>query len=216
MHKILQNLMLLKLSYKQIHYFLITLILIPTLFSAIYFCIQLAGLNQTKESLSKRSQALFLKEEKRAVNTYIWERFRHSDPYYIDKYLECLNFLSTEVALVEGIVNNVPYVDLKSIEERLLYLKGGDNQMHFIEGIIQTHPLFNETQEKLSYGIQVDENDVEKILQLIETLPYPIENEAKRPPQLILTDFSLDRQTFNGGAENFLLNLSMLKRTFSE
>ena len=158
------------------------------------------------------SQAV-AKERKQAQNQIVIKTYEEQDHFYIDKYLETLSFLEPEAEQLEKLIQgSVP------ISEQLLKrydkLISQENQMRFIEGQVQSSPNFQEVTETLAHPVEVNVADLHKILAKIEGVPIHGYAPDNGRPQLLITDFKLEKKKTHGGNEAFLLHLKLLKREY--
>lgn len=169
----------------------------------------------TLDSLSKGIEEIqtraFVTERKQAVNKAVIEEYLNGDRFYVDKTLEKLTLLEPEKNTLQKVTENKNYVGDEAINRRLAFLKGKENQMLFTEGVVINYPRFQETLLTLAKPVEVSVDDIRTILSLIEA-PNP--SAMPPPPQLLITDFTLDRKTVSEKNEVFLLNLKILKREF--
>ena len=91
----------------------------------------------------------FVKEKKQALNLAVRQHFRDADHFYIDKYLETLVFLESEIEQLQKIIRDKNFADDERIKKRLEFLTSQANSLVFSEGVVQTFPLFQETTETL-------------------------------------------------------------------
>lgn len=169
------------------------------------------SLDRLRNGIEEMQTRAFITERKQAINKAAIEEYLDGDRFYVDKTLETLSFLTPETATLEKVTQNKNYVGDEAINRRLSFLKGKENKMLFTEGVVITYPRFQETLLSLAKPIEVSVDDIRKILSFVET-PQP--NTEISPPQLLITDFSLDRKTVSEKNEVFLFNLKILKREF--
>lgn len=94
------------------------------------------------------------------------------------------------------------------------FLTSEGNSLVFSEGVVQTFPLFQETTETLVHPVEVNATDIQKILARIEGLKIHEFSSGPHRPQLLITDFKLDKKKVNDKSEVYLLNLKLIKREF--
>ena len=156
----------------------------------------------------------FVRENKQASNMAVRSHFSEADHFYIDKNLETLSLLESEIESLKDTLNNPNFPDDDSIKRRIDVLTGGTNTMIFTEGIVQSTPVFQEVTETLVHPIEVNVSDIQHILCRIEGIALdgcvPLPNR----PQLIILDFKIDKKIVSEKNEVFMLNLKLLKREF--
>lgn len=170
------------------------------------------------ESLQTRIQGLteqaYIKERKQASNISLRAYYRDADHFYIDKNLETLTFLEPEIESMKRLLDNPNYPDDDQIKKRIEQLTGPANSMILTEGVVQSTPLFQEVVETLVHPVEINAQDLQTILCRIEGLPLGNCTPPPNRPQLIITDFKLEKKTVSDNNEVYQLNLKILKREF--
>lgn len=188
--------------------------LIPILFAFIGFMSKKGDVDALQESLLDLREMALLKEKRQAGNMAVRSHFREADHFYIDKHLETMTFLEPEVAGLEKLLENKNIADDETIRKRLEALTGTGNSLAFSEGVVQSTPYFQETTETLVHPVEINSDDLKKILARVEGLQISSFSPGPNRPQLIILDFKLDRKSITEKYEVFLLNLKLLKREF--
>lgn len=93
-------------------------------------------------------------------------------------------------------------------------MTGQGNALVFSEGVVQSFPLFQETSETLIHSVEVNPSDIQKILARIEGTKMGEYRPGPHRPQLVITEFKLDKKKVNDKNEVYLLNLKLIKREF--
>jgi hypothetical protein len=194
--------------------YLIMLGFLPFLFVIFSFFSQKNELEELNIILENLQHQAFVKEKKQALNLAVRQHFREADHFYIDKYLESLVFLETEVESLQKIAADKNFSNDERIKKRLELLTGTSNSLVFSEGVVQTFPLFQETVETLVHPVEINTNDLQKILARIEGIQIGPYLPGPNRPQLIITEFKLDKKKVYDKNEVFILNLKLLKREF--
>jgi hypothetical protein len=170
------------------------------------------------ESLQARIQGLteqaYIKERKQASNISIRAYYRDADHFYIDKNLETLTFLEPEIESMKRLLDNPNYPDDDLIKKRIEHLTGPANSMILTEGVVQSTPLFQEVVETLVHPVEINAQDLQTILCRIEGLSLGNCTPPPNRPQLIITDFKLEKKIVSENNEVYQLNLKILKREF--
>lgn len=188
--------------------------LVPILAVVIIVFSQISDLNTLENSIVELQIASQIREKKQATNMAVRNHYKDADHFYIDKYLETLTFLEPEVESIQKALNN-PYVaEDEQLKKRLEYLTTSANSMSFSEGVVQSTPLFQETTETLVHPVEINLQDLQKILARIEGIEISSHAPSPNRPQLIVLDFKLDRKNEGEKIELFQLNLKLLKREF--
>lgn len=194
-------------------YFLL-LGLLPIFIALGNFVTNLGEVSSLKESLLDLQQSASIREKKQAVNMAVRHHYRDVDHFYIDKYLETLTFLEPEIESLQKNLNNKNVADDEVIKKRLELLTGPGNTMTFAEGVVQSTPFFQETTETLTHPVEIDAQDLQKLLAKIEGIQIGEHSPGPNRPQLIILEFKLDRKNVHEKNEVYQLNLKLLKREF--
>jgi len=192
--------------------------LILPIFVAISYFSQRAEMFQLQQAIEEIQYEATIKEKKQSLNIAVKEQFQNADHFYIDKQLETLNFLEQEAELLQKIAASSSFVNDERIKKRLEFLtktesKSG-NQLVFTEGVVQKSPLFHETVESMMHPVEVNVKNLQEILAKIEGIKMAGVELNSKPPQLLITDFRLERKSVGEDHEVFQLNLKLLKREF--
>lgn len=195
--------------------YLICMGCLPLLFVIFLFLSQNKDLNELRDAMENIQHQAFLKEKKQALNQSVCHHFCEADHFYIDKHLETLVFLESEIETLQKIVEDKNFSDNEQIKKRLELLTSSSNALSFSEGVVQTFPLFQETLETLVHPVEVNATDIQKILAKIEGIKIGEFTPGPHLPQLLITDFKLDKKKVQDKNEVYLLDLKLIKREFS-
>jgi hypothetical protein len=194
--------------------YLLCLGFLPCLFVIFLFVSQKSQVEELRNAIENIQHQSFIKEKKQALNLAVREHFRDADHFYIDKYLETLVFLEPEIEQLQKIVQDINFADDERIKKRLEYLTSQSNSLIFSEGVVQSFPLFQETTETLIHPVEVNATDIQKILVRTEGLKIGDFAPGLHRPQLVVTEFKLDKKKVNDKNEVYLLNMKLIKREF--
>ncbi len=195
--------------------YFICLASLPLVFVFFFFLSETHALKELEEAMENIQHQAFLKENKQALNQAICHHFCEADHFYIDKYLETLVFLEPEIETLQKIVEDKNFSDNEQIKKRLEFLTGSSNVLAFSEGIVQTLPLFQETLESLVHPVEVNAIDIQKILSRVEGIKIGAFTPGPHRPQLLITEFKLDKKKIYDKNEVYHLDLKLIKREFS-
>lgn len=188
--------------------------LLPLVFVFFLFSSEKSKIEDLKNSLENIQHQASIKERKQALNLAVRNHFREADHFYIDKHLETLVFLEPEIDQLQKIIQDKNFADDERIKKRLDLLTSEANALAFSEGVVQTFPYFQETIETLVHPVEVDALDIQAILARIEGVKIGEFTPGPFRPQLLVTEFKLDKKKVNDKNEVYLLNLKLLKREF--
>jgi len=194
--------------------YLLCLGALPLILVVFLFFSQKNELEEFQESLEVLQHQALIKEKKQALNMAVRQHFRDADHFYIDKHLETLVFLEPEIEQLQKIVLDKNFADDDRIKKRLELLTGQGNALVFTEGVVQSFPLFQETSETLVHPVEVNGADIKKILARIEGVKIGEYGPSPYRPQLVISEFKLDKKKINDKNEVYLLNLKLIKREF--
>lgn len=188
--------------------------LLPLLFVLFSFISKLSSVDQLQLSIQSVQNLALQREKKQAVNIALRNSYRDADHFYIDKYVEPLDFLKPEIESLQKIVSNPNFSEDENIKKRLEFLTGPANNLSFTEGAVQSNPFFQETTETLVHPVEINLEDLQMILSKIEGVDIGPYSPSPGRPQLIIIDFKLDKKNISDKNEVFGLNLKLLKREF--
>ena len=134
-----------------------------------------------------------------------------SDSYFIDNNLENLKFLKNEINTYKKLKSHIAFAQNEEIKKRYDFLTN-KNKLKFFEENIKTSSLVKETEERQINSIEVNEEDVEKLLSIIEEKSIKDFKPTQKMPQLIITNFNLKKEK----SDSFLLDMKLLKREFGK
>lgn len=193
---------------RQVVYFGVAALL-PLLFVAIYLFSSFGQLRSSLVEIDAIEQKLLTHHHRGMRNSLTRDRFRGADSMYLNKYLEPLPLLKRELTSLEDLIAHEPTLPNKEVVQRVEFLKES-NSLAFAEGVVQTLGEIRETIERLVHPVEIDERDLHTLLTLIEGEGAPAER-----PQLLVTEFRLDRKESSLGSELFRLDMKLLKREYS-
>ena len=188
--------------------------LLPVFLVAFLVYNKIENFTEQENNLIMIQEMAFNREKKQAVNIAVINHFRDADHFYIDKYLETLTFLDPEVESLKKVVSNPNFPEDENIKKRLDALTGSANSLIFTEGVVQSTPVMQEVVETLVHPVEVNVSDLQEILTRIEGIPIGPYTPSPNRPQLIITDFKMDKKIVSEKNEVFLINMKLLKREF--
>jgi len=194
--------------------YLIALSFLPLIIVFFYHSSQSSYLNTLNLRAQKVHNRLLTEKDKLTSNAAISQRHQKADPHFVNSSLEALPLLEEETEALRKILDNPAFPESALTKKRLDFLQGMDNKLIFTEENIQTYPHFKETTEKLRRAVEIDLNDLYKILAKVEGVKIKLHSPDPLSPQLIITHFKLERKKKSHKNEVFLLNLKLLKREF--
>lgn len=168
-----------------------------------------------ENEMNSASQRAMLFEKKQAVNLAVRQQFLDADHSYIDKYLESLTLLEPEIEALQQVVRGRHLAENETINKRLDLLSGKGNKIAFSEGVVESYPYFQDTTETLTHPVEIDIDDLQKILSTVEGVKIGANEPPAGRPELIILDLKLEKKNVTPNNQAFLLNMKLLKREFS-
>ncbi len=197
---------------------LIIYIMVLGLLPIAYACFSLMTSLNKVEELENRIQSVrhsaYQRDKKQAVNMSVKENFREADHFYIDKHLETVTLLQQETENLQRILNNKNFAGDEDIKRRLDFLTGPGNRILFSEGNVQSFAYFKEVTASLVHPVEVNIDNLKKILARVEGIEIGTYQQGQNRPQLIVLDFKLDKKSITEKNEVYSLNMKLLKREF--
>ena len=138
----------------------------------------------------------------------------NSDPFYIDKHLETLTFLESEIKKMEALFSET-HMD-EGTQKRLHFLKEGPNRLLFAEDKIRSKNKIREVMERQQHPVEMNEEDLKKTLCLVEGVMIWPYGPKEGHPQLIFQDFQLLKKRHDAADHVFVVNMNMIKRENSD
>ena len=187
---------------------------LPILLAAFQLFTVSTEVNSLGQDVVSTYESALIKEKKQATNKAVIDHYKNADRFYIDKNIESIQLLKPEIDALEKISRQNNFIENEAVTNRLNTLKD-NNKLVFAEGVVQATPYFTETPETLVRPVEVDLNDLQNILAKIEGIDMGPYKPGPNPPQLLITDFKIEKKTAGDDNEVFSLNLKLLKREFT-
>jgi hypothetical protein len=189
---------------------LFSLCLIPTILS-------LWVLQEKKQDLKiahvkieeVRKKAIEINRQNK-INAAIFAQIKDSDPKYLQKELETLPLLESELRRLETIL--VHHKENAILHRRLDFLKSGQNHFSLNEAKRRMGEQFQEVDLSLTHPVELDDEDLQKMLTSLEGVPINNYPTKQGRPQILIREFDLTKETNNLGEEIFLVKCQLLKR----
>lgn len=183
---------------------------LPFVYFLTSFLCTMQSLDKVEEEiayLEQKSLSTDIKKEKE--NAFVAQMER-SDHFYLDKHLESLLFLESEILKLQALTFTHPQNE--HIKERLHFLRDGGNRLLFTEEAIHKSELFQEVEEKQQHSVEMNEEDLKKLFTLVEGVSiWPYAPKEARP-QLIIKDFELTKKSTGPQEKVYLVNMQLIKR----
>lgn len=197
------------------------LFLLPIIGSLFIFHWKMDHLEKLKAKIDSLHQQLIEIDLKQKKSEAYLSQLKTADSDYLSKHIETLNLLEPEIrrtqVLLQQQKENLPLV------RRSEFLKGGKNKIAFTKEKQRSAQKLKEVEEKLDHSVEVGEEDLKKILLLIEGVlinPYsPAQGSpssangfSQGKPQLVFREFDLTRQLSASEEEVYVIDFKLIKR----
>ena len=187
--------------------------LLPLFWITYYFYEKRCHLTNLAIRLESAHQRSHLSTIKKNTEERILQNMKGADPYYLDKYVESLSFLEAECKKWERLSSLTQLAP--AIEKRLNFLHSNKNTLSFAEGAIVQEGLFREVEEKQKHPVEINEEDLKKIICVLEGVDISPYLSPEKHPQFIVKQFDLTKKTHEDSKEKvFILSMQLLKREF--
>jgi len=180
---------------------------LPLFFISCFFLKERKKWGLLSHQLQYTSHLSLSKAKKQSINNLVRKQFAKFDPLYIEHQLQSQIFLTKEIKSLENLMQSPHYTGLEALEKRLAFLKEGGNRMIF--DVQKEHKATGiaENIEVMRHPVEVDAEDLRKLLGIIEE-DHPLK------PQLVIRDFQITKKEKPSGQEVFELSLSMIQREY--
>ncbi len=186
---------------------------LPLFFVLLHLYSDYSFQNNLSVALDDAIQLSVIKNKKERANREVKRMFSNADHFYIDKEIETLEPLQQEKATLQALISRGFHPDEEEIKKRLQFLSSGQNRIVFSEGAIKSSKDYQETVETLTHPIEVDFDDVKRIIGRIEATDLDSQTPSATRPHLIITECKLEKK--HGLSQDvFLLDLKVLKREY--
>jgi hypothetical protein len=183
---------------------------IPFILFLCNFIFGLQHLNELEEEMERIHVRSSQQQEIQRMESSLMASLKHPDPHYLEKNIETLSFLLSEVKKIEMLQSDV--LEDERIGKRLQFLKEGSNRLVFSEEQIRTNEVFREIEEKQQHPIEMNEEDLKKLLCLIEGITIWPYGPKEGRPQLIIKDFKLSKKEISPQEKVFVVSMQLIKR----
>lgn len=183
---------------------------VPFFIFLFHFIFGMQKLEQLEGEMQRIHQKMVFLQEAQRKESFLLASLKNPDPHYLDKHVETLTFLLPEIKKLEAIQSEDS--EDEHVAKRLQWLKEGGNRLRFSEENIRANELFRETEEKQQTAIELNEEDLKKLLCLIEgTTIWPYGPKEGRP-QLIIKDFKLAKKELPSHEKLYTVSMELIKR----
>ncbi len=204
-----------KLFFSQIRpLFFFLFITLPVLGAAFFLFLAQAKLEELEARFAKAARKEKISFERKAKRERFIQRYSQANPYFLDQQIESLPLLQREKERLEALLHHPAFPDSRDLKGRLQFIQ--ENRLFFTEENIRTATHLKETDEKQRHPVQMDENDLQKVLSLIEDVPVGAHLPAPARPQLIVQEMRIRKTETPLHTEVFEVEMDLLKREFNK
>src|SRR6267154_2838899 len=181
---------------------------IPFFIFLFNFVFGLQKLEQLEDEMERIHTKMIILQESQRKESVLLSSLKNPDPHYLDKHVETLTFLLPEIKKLETVQFENPEDEL--IAKRLQSLKEGGNRLRFSEEQIRNNEHFRETEEKQQQPVEMNEEDLKKLLCLIEGITIWPYGPKEGRPQLIINDFKLTKKELSSHEKVFVVSMQLI------
>ncbi|MFA5250793.1 MAG: hypothetical protein WC371_05250 [Parachlamydiales bacterium] len=186
--------------------------ILPPLFLMVYFFSKLAEI-QTANQRLLALRSLFQQQQKEKQSWQkLLDQYRQADPFFLQNTLEKLTFLEKERLQMEKLCQDPAF---QTADKKLPWLKNSfaaAKGLKFKQLSLKNGAGYKESEEALEEKIELNSEDLEKLLSLIENVPIGPFVPSLKTPQLLIKQFVLSKTE----QETFKVHLNLYKRDFSK
>ncbi len=192
--------------------FFFVLAAFPLLGAVLFLYLEYSQLQDLQQRFAKAARKEKLSFERKERRERFLHRYSQADPYFLDQKIEAFAFLQKEKQHLDALLYHPAFPNHQAFRDRLAFIE--DNRLTFIEENIHNSSQIKEVDEKQRSPVQMDENDLQKILSLLEDVPVGPYVPSPNSPQILIKDFRLKKQETSLQTEVFEVEMDLLKREF--
>ena len=182
---------------------------LPFCFSLFHFYSQFDALKNLLSEIERVHAKIAQYQALEKRESTLLSSFKHPDPHYLDTHVETLNFLLPEVKKLEALQAEHP--EDERLSKQLYLLKNTPNRLLFSEEQIRTNDLFREIEENQQQPVDVNEEDLKRLLCLIEGVTIWPYGPKEGRPLFIIKDFKLSKKALIKD-KVFTLSMQLIRR----
>jgi len=138
--------------------------------------------------------------------------YARADVHYVSRVLERLSFLEEESRALSAIASHPAFSKSEGIQERLKFLRSDANHLKFAETQRRSKRKIEEIEMCQMHPIQVDLNGLQSFLAAVEGCSFSGHEVPHDRPQLIIKEFSLEKERLFSSGEVFKLSSTLVQR----
>lgn len=176
-----------------------------------HFLDRLDYLKEKEDDVHSLHNKVNISKNKKISDERIAAQMKGADPAYLEKNLETLPLLASEIKKWEQLSENT--TSITAVNNRLSFLRGDKNHLRFKQNKISSEPPYQEILANQLHPTQVSEEDLKRILCSIDGIKIGRFIPLEKRPQLIIESFDLTKSIDPDLKEKvFILQMNILKR----
>lgn len=187
---------------------------IPFFLFLFHFLFGMQKLGQLEEEMERIHRTAARLEETKRSEDALLSSLKNPDPHYLDKHVETLTFLVPETKKLESFFQENP--DQEELYKRIAFLRDGGNRLTFAEEQIRSNETFREIEERQQTPVEMNEEDLKRLLCLIEGATIWPYGPKEGRPQLIIKDFTLSKKELPSQEKVYVVSIQLIKRENNE
>jgi hypothetical protein len=188
-------------------FFILPLVPFALFFINFYQNQQRLALVETQiEELHLKATAAKKQKDKEGL---FFHQIQNAEPDFLEKHLCSIPFLETEIKKLRSFSEESPDQELK---QRLDALEEKGNKLSFIEQNKRTFENLQESEMVQKTPVEMNEEDLKKILSAIEGISMQNGNPPAGKPVLLIKDFQLSKTKLHEDESAFSVKLNLIKR----
>src|SRR5579872_5838628 len=187
----------------------ILVFLVPTLYLLFFFYARNEELNNLDKRITLlQKKELHLKQAEEREKIFLKE-MAVADHFYLDKYVETLVFLEPEIQKLK--LAGVALEENTPANKRWRFLEES-NRILFHKENMRTSSLLKETEEKQVRPVEMHEQDLKRVLSLVEGVTISSYGPKENMPQFLIKNFELSKKSLSAQEGVFVISMELLKR----
>ncbi len=191
---------------------LLVIFLLPMLFLFQNYCKKASEINALKEEFAilkpKLTRALLNCNH----TSEFLERYKNTNHFYLEKYLETMQFQTQKVQCIEHLLKIPEFTSAPSLLTQLDQCRHQNNSLRLKEVCNRVNKDIQETELKLMHPVSIGTEDLFAILSIIENKNIGDHQPEVGCPQLIFKSFDLKKTTTQDQQQIFKLDFELIKR----
>ncbi len=194
--------------------FFFALSVFPLLVASFFLFLEHTQLQDLEVRFAKAARKEKIVFEKKERKEKFLHRYSQADPYFLDQQIESFPLLQQELQMLKSLKSHPAFPHDQTVKQRLSFLN--ENRLTFADENMQTSSKIKEIDEKQRHSVQMDENDLQKILSVLEDVPVGPFLPFEHSPQILIKNFRLKKQETPFQTEVFEVEMDLLKREFTK